>query len=312
MASSSGNLSYEKLPCSITAEEAFRWLVKEFSIPSNTEDPECRAIAKLLLTSLLEIPLHKWFLQKDDYLLTDSQIALVVEAKSRLLQGEPVQYILGQASFGSHVIRVAPGVLIPRPETEELCHLVAKEWAGRYPKILDLGAGSGAISLYLTDALPASFCYALELSPQALPILKKNTENADPHSQKIKVLAGDFTSPSSFVYKLPPLDIVISNPPYVMESEKKEMATQVLDHEPHTALFAPDGDPLFFYKAILRLLPHLSLRPGARLYLEINAKLAEQTKDLLLRHPLLSSVELRNDMAGKPRFLLANIVVQHN
>lgn len=212
---------------------------------------------------------------------------------SRLTVGEPVQYVLGRAEFCGRWFDVRPGVLIPRPETEELCAwITADSKELDRPKVLDIGTGSGCIAITLQLDMPESRVTAWDISPDALDVARHNAQrlgapvNFRRHDALSAMPEGEW-------------DVIVSNPPYICEKEKKDMAVNVLEHEPHTALFVPDADPLLFYRAITRLAVQ-TLSKGGRLYFEINPIYADDTCRMM-RAEGMEAVELRSDMYGKQR-----------
>lgn len=221
--------------------------------------------------------------------------------QQRLLTGEPVQYILGEAEFGGRTFHVEPGVLIPRPETYELCQWIMEEGRGvkeeeRKTSILDIGTGSGCIACTLAAELPSTQITAWDISDVALRIAAENAKRTNAHISFKKV---DILNP-----QLPILhsqfDIVVSNPPYICNKERATMERNVLEHEPALALFVPDNDPLLFYRAIARYAAK-ALRPGRTLYFEINPLYVNEMKQMLSEEGF-SHTEIRNDQFGKQRF----------
>lgn len=213
---------------------------------------------------------------------------------ARLLDGEPVQYILGRAEFGPRWFNVRPGVLIPRPETEELCALIVAENKDKAPlKVLDIGTGSGCIAVTLALDMPQSSVTAWDIAPEALDTA---TENARRLGAKITVERGDalHLEPQGETW-----DVIVSNPPYICNNEKKTMERNVLDHEPHSALFVPDDQPLLFYTAITRYAAR-TLSPDGTLYFELNPLYADQTADMA-RQTGFTDITIKEDMYGKRR-----------
>lgn len=203
---------------------------------------------------------------------------------NRLLAGEPLQYILGHARFCGLDLEVTPDVLIPRPETEELVDIIVSRYAPHPDlRIIDLGTGSGAIAIALARALRFPKVTAVDISENALEVARRN---AAAHRVKIDFVHADMLAmrPES------DYDIVVSNPPYVLDSERSAMEAAVVDHEPHSALFVPDGDPMKFYDASLR---NFSGRAGA-IYFEINPLCADRFK----------GAEIIRDIHGKNRFAI--------
>ena len=222
-------------------------------------------------------------------------------ALSQLKQERPIQYILGKAHFCDLEFGVDENVLIPRPETEELVYWILNEvqqgTRQERLRILDIGTGSGCIAISLAKNLPNAKVYALDISKKALQIAQ---QNAVDNKVDIVFLEADILSMEGFKDKF---DVIVSNPPYVRELEKKEMKNNVLEHEPGLALFVSDGDPLIFYKKItLFALNHL--KTSGMLFFEINQYLGEEMKQLL-EAGNFSEIELRKDMYGNDRMLKA-------
>lgn len=212
---------------------------------------------------------------------------------NRLTKGEPVQYVLGRAEFCGRWFNVRPGVLIPRPETEELCAwITADSKASASPEVLDIGTGSGCIAITLQLDMPESKVTAWDISADALDVARENAQQLGANVNFVKLDALNAKPEGEW-------DVIVSNPPYICEKEKKDMAVNVLEHEPHTALFVPDADPLLFYRAITRLAVQ-TLSKGGRLYFEINPIYADDTCHMM-RAEGMTAVELRSDMYGKQR-----------
>lgn len=196
--------------------------------------------------------------------LGEATQARINDIVARLLRNEPLQYILGHTRFYGMDFKVSPAVLIPRPETEELIDMIVKENSRSSDlRVLDLGTGSGCIAIALARNLPFSRVSAIDISADALEIAQSN-------ARSLKV-AVDFNKGDILTMQLPDnsLDIIVSNPPYITESERASMSPNVLDYEPMTALFVPDNDPLRFYNAIIATAIN-ALIPGGRLYFELN------------------------------------------
>ncbi|RMF30637.1 MAG: peptide chain release factor N(5)-glutamine methyltransferase, partial [Bacteroidetes bacterium] len=221
----------------------------------------------------------------------------------RLASGEPVQYVLGQADFYGLKFRVSPAVLIPRPETEELVaeglkFLRALDPEQAPPTVLDVGTGSGCIALTLKKHAPRTRVLALDLSAEALEVAR---ENARSLQLEVEFLQGDILDPASWAH-LPPLDLLISNPPYIAPEERSLMPRQVLEHEPPEALFTPTADPLVFYRALARLGKE-KLRPQGLLLAECNEFRAGEIQGLLQQAGY--AAELLQDLEGKDRMVKA-------
>lgn len=225
--------------------------------------------------------------------MTAEKAAELNKIFGRLMEGEPVQYVLGRAEFCGRWFDVRPGVLIPRPETEELCAwITADSKASASPKVLDIGTGSGCIAITLQLDMPESKVTAWDISADALDVARENAQQLGANVNFVKLDALNAKPEGEW-------DVIVSNPPYICEKEKKDMAVNVLEHEPHTALFVPDADPLLFYRAITRLAVQ-TLSKGGRLYFEINPIYADDTCHMM-RAEGMTAVELRSDMYGKQR-----------
>ena len=229
--------------------------------------------------------------------------------QQRLLTGEPVQYILGEADFGGRTFHVEPGVLIPRPETYELCRwiMVDGRWKmedGRNVSILDIGTGSGCIACTLAAELPDAEVMAWDISDDALRIAAENAKrtNVQVSFEKVDIL----NTPLLYREGLGVgLDLIVSNPPYICNKERETMERNVLEHEPELALFVPDDDPLLFYRAIARYAAK-ALNPSGALYFEINPLYVNEMLQMLSDEGF-SHTEVRNDQFGKQRFTKSQI-----
>ncbi len=225
--------------------------------------------------------------------MTAEKTAELNKIFGRLMKGEPVQYVLWRAEFCGRWFSVRPGVLIPRPETEELCAwITADSKASASPKVLDIGTGSGCIAITLQLDMPESKVTAWDISADALDVARENAQQLGANVNFVKLDALNAKPEGEW-------DVIVSNPPYICEKEKKDMAVNVLEHEPHTALFVPDADPLLFYRAITRLAVQ-TLSKGGRLYFEINPIYADDTCHMMQTEGM-TAVELRSDMYGKQR-----------
>ena len=230
---------------------------------------------------------------------------------ARIAAGEPLQYVTGKAFFYSREFRVTPDVLIPRQETEMLCHTVLST-SRRNQNILDLCTGSGCIAWTLALEMPGSKVTAVDISDGALSVASSQdfieemdrTHAFKPCFIKADVLKGPAVCANSFsdyATLSPKFDIIVSNPPYVMDSEKPLMRTNVLDHEPHLALFVPDDDALKFYVAVAQWAAKLLAEDGIGV-VEINEALGEQTAQVFMEYGF-SEVDIIPDLHGKDRFV---------
>ena len=230
------------------------------------------------------------------------------ETIQRLEKGEPVQYIIGETYFCGRQFHVAPGVLIPRPETEELCHWIVEKTGVRRQEsgdccILDIGTGSGCIAITLALEMPEAKVTAWDISDEALRIAQENAQalGAEVFFEKQDILnhsLSTFLFPLSSKYSL-----IVSNPPYIQPKERDGMAKNVLDYEPHQALFTPEDQPIIFYQRIGDF-AWQSLKTGGELYFELNPLTAHEVSDYL-HHLGFSDIEIRQDQFGKQRFLKA-------
>jgi release factor glutamine methyltransferase len=236
---------------------------------------------------------------KSETLITPETFEYFETLISRLLTYEPIQYILGTTSFFGLEFKVDTNVLIPRPETEELVAWILKEADSSQPlKILDIGTGSGCIAVSLAKHFPNADVYALDVSPAALEMAQYNAQQNGVQLNGIQanVLEWENTELQ--------FDIIVSNPPYVRESEKERMAPNVLEHEPHLALFVENNNPLVFYQAIVALSKQ-ALKKQGLLYFEINEYLGQETKALFSSDDF-ENVQLKTDIFGKNRMMRAS------
>ena len=281
----------------MTYNELWRQLTQVY------DDYEAKAIARMVYEVRFGLMPSDLFIGKDTQLSTDDQ-KLLAEITQRLLTGEPVQYVLGEAEFGGRTFHVEPGVLIPRPETYELCQWImeerrGKKEEGRNTSILDIGTGSGCIACTLAAELADAEVTAWDISDDALRIATENAKRTNVHVSFEKV---DVLNTSHLNRERPAtgLDIIVSNPPYICNKERATMERNVLEHEPELALFVPDDDPLLFYRTIARFAAK-TLNPGGALYFEINPLYVSEMQQMLSKEGF-SHTEIRNDQFGKQRF----------
>ena len=281
----------------MTYNELWRQLTQVY------DDYEAKAIARMVYEVRFGLMPSDLFIGKDTQLSTDDQ-KLLAEITQRLLTGEPIQYVLGEAEFGGRTFHVEPGVLIPRPETYELCQWImeerrGKKEEGRNTSILDIGTGSGCIACTLAAELADAEVTAWDISDDALRIATENAKRTNVHVSFEKV---DVLNTSLLNRERPAtgLDIIVSNPPYICNKERATMERNVLEHEPELALFVPDDDPLLFYRTIARFAAK-TLNPGGALYFEINPLYVSEMQQMLSEEGF-SHTEIRNDQFGKQRF----------
>ena len=257
---------------------------------------EVSALTRILATELLGVSQMAFYL-KDDITLTAEQQTQLDNAIERLKKQEPIQYILGYSDFCGLRFKVTPATLIPRPETSELVEWIATGHNNKAVNILDIGTGSGCIAISLAHKIPQSCVTAWDISPDALAVA---TENSKANNTEVEFAQVDILSHQPGDEEF---DIIVSNPPYIKENEKSAMHSNVLDWEPHTALFVPDNDPLLFYRTIAQKGLAL-LKPGGVLYFEINRAHGKETVEMLSALGY-TGIELRKDFADNDRMVKA-------
>jgi len=258
---------------------------------------EVKALSMLICCDMLGLDALDIYMGKD-IILSECKQRELENIIFRLQKNEPIQYIRGIAEFDGRRFKVAPGVLIPRPETVELVELVAQENTDAC-RLLDIGTGSGCIAISLDKRLPDAKVEAWDISEEALAIAYTNNKELKAEVMFLQrdVLSDDWE-------KTPSFDVIVSNPPYVTEAEKNGMDANVLDWEPELALFVPDDDPLRFYRRIADLGRELLL-PEGRLYFEINQAYGLETAHMLEMNQY-RDVRVIKDMFGKDRIVTAN------
>ncbi len=264
---------------------------------------EIKSLFFIMLKSRFKID-KAFYLSHQQELLSEQQLQETSAILSELNTGKPIQYVLGETAFYGLNFKVNPSVLIPRPETEELVEWILdelKELKFPHPYILDIGTGSGCIPIALKSKLPHASVFGLDISNEALATARSNAElnglEVDFFHQDILRADASFTKEY--------FDIIVSNPPYVTTAEQSQMHRNVLDYEPHTALFVPDQDPLIFYDRITDFaLKHL--RTSGLVFFEINEQLGVETCQLLQAKGFLS-IELKKDLFGRDRMIKAGL-----
>ena len=228
--------------------------------------------------------------------LTSEEEFFVKESLSKLIAHQPLQYILGKAHFRDLTLKVDKRVLIPRPETEEMVEWVLEDFKKLNQKLrlIDMGTGSGCIGIALAKAQPYFSVFALD---KDVDILDLTTENAKLNGVQIKCIEQDMNQMDTLNLKI---DVIVSNPPYVMLSEQNQMKSNVLDYEPHQAIFISNKDPLLFYRLILEFASE-NLKPKGFIYFEINPLLLKELKDLIISFSYI--VFERLDIFKKVRML---------
>ena len=259
--------------------------------------PEYEIIAITNLIFKTHLGIDRLHLLLDSGEIVSSQsVNKIIEICNELKTRKPLQYILGETSFYNCTIKVNNETLIPRPETEELVALIISENQGFRGRVIDIGTGSGCIAVAIKKNLKEAEVTGVDISEGALEMASLN---GILNNVNVSFLKGDILKPGSEF--IPPVQIIISNPPYVLESEKQNMRRNILDFEPHNALFVPDKDPLIFYKAIVNLSGRI-LMPGGKIYFEINEKKGGEMCRLL-ESAGYSKVIVINDINGKNRFV---------
>lgn len=229
--------------------------------------------------------------------LSQAEQARLIDALDRLCRGEPLQYVLGEVTFHGLRLNVGPGVLIPRPETEELVEMIIASGI-RPERIIDIGTGSGCIALALKHAFPNARVLGLDVSEQALAIAQANAKKT---RLEVEWRIGNVLN-ATFELEHG-TDLIVSNPPYIPASEASSLTAEVVEHEPAQALFVPEDDPLLFYRAI-GVLAFRVLKPGGLLWFEGHWKFSGAVGELL-KGLGFASASVEKDMSGNPRFIRA-------
>ncbi len=259
------------------------------------KEPELSALVNIIIKTLTgATKLHQIYLT--DPLITSKQADRCIKICRELKSGRPLQYILGETIFYDYTIKLTPATLIPRQETEELVDLIIKENSGFKGTILDFGTGSGCIAIALAGNLPGSDITGFDISDEALLVASENAKqnNVNVLFRRADILNFDFSLVSR-------AGIIVSNPPYVRDSEKKLMSRNVLDFEPHQALFVSDSDPLLFYRGILNIAERILIANG-KIYFEINEALGKSMVNLMESFGY-GNIMIMKDINGKDRMI---------
>lgn len=257
---------------------------------------EASALAKRILADVFHFSVTELYAGKDiNFCQKDRDV--LEDILSRLKKYEPLQYILGECVFCGLTFGVIPGVLIPRPETAELTGWILTDCSGQDVSILDVGTGSGCIAISLAHHLKTAKVSAWDISEKALQVARDNAERngVDVSFRKVDILHGEVPGIQ--------VDVLVSNPPYVTESERTDMEPNVLEWEPAQALFVPDADPLLFHRTIARHGLKM-LKKGGTIYFEINRAYGKKTEEVLVRLGY-RDVELKKDSYGNDRMIKA-------
>lgn len=281
-----------------SSRNIFDRLVSEIS--TVYDNNEAKSISYWLLSHFLNLSKTDIFLDKKTDKLFDFEEIII-----RLKNNEPVQYIIGETEFYGRNFKVTKATLIPRPETEELIQLVSdryKNFTGESLKILDIGTGSGCIAVSLAKELPVPEVMAFDISEEALKVAE---ENARMNDAKVSFLKTDVLN-IDVAQMSEKFDIIVSNPPYVTNREAEDMQKNVLDFEPHLALFVEDHDPLIFYRKIAELAGKCLNRNGFCV-VEINQAFGKETAEVF-KETGFSKVEVIKDLSGRDRFVSAGYI----
>lgn len=262
------------------------------------DQSEIQSILYLLMEEVLGLSRAAIMAEKT-ITLNDSQIKRLQDAITRINTHEPIQYIVGSSYFFGRKFIVNPSVLIPRPETELLIEEVLNEVDPLVPgRILDIGTGSGCIAITLAKELPGKQLTAIDVSEKAL---QTASENAQALQAKVDFWQLDALEEN---FLLQPIEIIVSNPPYIAVSEKNSMKENVLNHEPHLALFVPDTDPLVFYKMIARK-GFKALRENGKVLVEINERFGKEVSDIFFNAGF-KNIRVVKDLQEKDRIVVAS------
>ncbi|MGI6792719.1 peptide chain release factor N(5)-glutamine methyltransferase [Bacteroides sp. KG68] len=260
-------------------------------------EQEAAALCRIICCEMLGQSTVDYYLGKD-MLLSPNEEEELERILCRLRKFEPIQYIQGTARFLGRTFHVAPGVLIPRPETEELVEEMLKEISPN-SRILDIGTGSGCIAVTLSKELPEAQVTAWDISEDALRIACENNSLLQASVSFVMCDALTYRPTGNDRF-----DVIVSNPPYVTEAERQGMERNVTDWEPSSALFVPDADPLLFYRHIGELGRDMLAETGGKLYFEINRAFGEATAMMLCEQGY-TNVRIRKDISGNNRYVIA-------
>ncbi len=267
-------------------------------LSKNYSAQEASALARLLLSDGLGWKPMLIYTGKDSDLSAEERNKIQVFLQ-RLMRFEPIQYILGNTMFCGRTFRVAPGVLIPRPETENLVQEILLDWKEVLsPSVLDLGTGSGCIAITLFLEMNCAKVDAWDISPEALTVARGNNSL---YNSGVRFMERDVFEDQTDACAPSGYDVIVSNPPYIRESERKDMDRNVLDWEPGLALFVSDADPLIYYRRICEL-GYSQLKPGGMIYFEINSQFSEELTAMMSRFRY-KDIQIKKDLFGKDRII---------
>ncbi|HJC96029.1 MAG TPA: peptide chain release factor N(5)-glutamine methyltransferase [Candidatus Phocaeicola gallinarum] len=270
--------------------------IKQKLIAASYAETEASALARWILEEEFGFSTLELYAGKDTDFPMEKRKRLN-DILVRLARFEPIQYIIGKTEFCGLTLKVSSDVLIPRPETAELVDWIVSDCPQSGLRVLDIGTGSGCIAITLAERMVEAEVSAWDISEKALAVAR---ENALHNNVRIAFSCMDvFNEPTATSV----FDIIVSNPPYITESERTEMERNVLDYEPETALFVPDTDPLRFYRRIAHI-GNQMLKPGGKLFFEINRAYGSETA-AMLKYGGYSQVEVRSDSYGNARMIKA-------
>jgi release factor glutamine methyltransferase len=277
----------------LTIKDIRSYLTKELT--NLYGEQEASSLARIIIKTLPgSSGLHH--LMNPDDIIPGEKVNEIMNICRELMTGKPLQYIMGETTFYNCTLKVTPAVLIPRPETEELVDLIIKENKDYNGRIIDFGTGSGCIAVALAANLRDAAVSATDISVSAIEVAQVNSRA---NNVTVNFINDDIFSPSPGL--LGKAGIIVSNPPYVRNSEKKLMHRNVLDFEPHQALFVDDEDPLSYYRALLEIAETVLLNNG-KIYLEINEAFGREVEELLMSNGFSGTVVI-SDLNGKERFV---------
>ena len=261
-------------------------------------DPrEAAAIASWYVCARLKLERYELALRGQEE-VEEAMMAVIEQDVEKMKAGCPLQYVLGETEFYGLPFKVTPAVLIPRPETEELVQMVVQQYEGQKVKIWDVGTGSGCIAISLAKMLPDAKVFATDISEEALQVARANAEL---NGVEVTFVHHDMSEDAHLPFGETHFDVIVSNPPYIPASDRTNMHKNVTDYEPGTALFVPDDDKLWCYRALARL-AQLTLTPGGRVYMETYHDFHEELAALFQQHGF-SDVQSVRDLNGRLRFV---------
>ena len=286
------NLKHKKVTIHHIISEMHRQLARQYP------QTEIESFVHILLRHYMNLSPVQIHLSRDQSLTAETESA-IHSAIADLKKYKPVQYIIGETKFYGLKFEVTPDVLIPRPETEELVDWILREYdRDAALSVVDIGAGSGCIAVALAAGFRNAAVWAADISEAALAVAQKN---ALKNNVKINFILGDILKDNMMGFQSESLDVVASNPPYVALSEKQQILPNVLEYEPHQALFAPDDDFLIFFKSIAAF-GMKCLKPQGKVFFEINETIPDDVADILKQYGYMN-IAVRKDLNGKWRMV---------